>query len=201
MSATAMGLFDIERTLHEMVDIWQEAQTPEAIEEAEQAIRVYIEAEVRKVDNIRKYVRFCDAQSAAAKAEAALQRSRQAVWEARADRLKQFVYDVMQSFRVKKLEGNTGSLAIKNNGGKLPLSIVSEELVPDEYCDMTVTMPLHLWKRFMELSGMSHMPGIEACFKTGPRIPSSILIRTVLEAGEGVPGCRLGERGSHLEVR
>ncbi len=196
MSATAMGLFDIERTLHEMVDIWQEAQTPEAIEEAEQAIRVYIEAEVRKVDNIRKYVRFCDAQSAAAKAEAALQRSRQAVWEARADRLKQFVYDVMQSFRVKKLEGNTGSLAIKGNGGKLPLSIVSETLVPDDFCDVTITMTVPAWRALVTRANVEAVQGAKVT-----RAISNDRIRAALEAGEGVPGARLGERGSHLEVR
>lgn len=188
-----LSLFDIERTLVELVDRWQEAETSEEIEIAETAIRVYVEQEVRKVDGIRRYLKFCETQSAAAKAEAALQRSRQAQWEARRERLKAFVFDVMTSFRVRKLEGETGTLQIKGNGGLAPLSIVSDELVPDEYCMVSIRMSADAWNRIK--------PGIKEVCEAGPREPNNSMIRAALAAGEGVPGCRLGERAEHLEIR
>lgn len=182
-----LSLFDVERALHELMDVWQEAETPEAIAAAELAIRAYAEAEVRKVDGIRRYIRVCTDQAAAAKAEAQVQIGRQRTWEARRDRLMQFTLDVMNSFGVKKLPGATGSLMVKGNGGLAPLSIVSQDLLPGEFLDVTITMPLNLWENFSDRvqRNLNNQPAAKAMFAlmhVGTAVPSNGRIRAALEA-------------------
>ena len=45
----------------------------------------------------------------------------------------------------KKLEGRTGALYLKANGGKQAVEVTDESLVPDELCTVTVTMTLTYW--------------------------------------------------------
>ncbi len=148
-----LSLFDIERGLHELLDAWQEAETPEAVAEAEQAIQAYAAAEVRKVDGIRKYLAFCDTMIGAAADEVKAQTARRRMWESRRDRLKTFVFDVMKSFGAKKLECATGSLSIRGNGGLEPLTITDPALVPDELCTVTVEMSAIAWQELLALAG------------------------------------------------
>lgn len=167
-----LSLFDIESGLHELMTAWQEAETPEAVESAETAIRLYAEAEVRKVDGVRRYIKNCDAQAMAAKAEMNYQAQRVRAWEARRDRLKAFVFDVMKSFELKKLEGQTGALSIRVNGGVQPLVIEDVSQLPSGYFDIQVA-----------------------------RIPAKDKIRAALEHGEEVSGCHLEPRGESLVVK
>ena len=60
-----LSLFNIEAGLHELLEAWQEAASPEAIAAAEQTIQAYAEAEVRKVDGIRSYLKACEQQAEA----------------------------------------------------------------------------------------------------------------------------------------
>lgn len=135
-----LSLFGIESGLHDLFDAWQNAESPEQLEAAEVAIRACAEAEVRKVDGVRRYWRACEQMAAAAKHEAQVQAERARLWESRLDRLKAVVYEVMTRFERKKLEGQTGSLHLKGNGGKQAVVIHDESLVPDEFCMVTVTM-------------------------------------------------------------
>lgn len=222
-----LSLFDIERELHELLETWQSAETPEAISTAEQAIQAYAAAEVRKVDGIRRYINACSAQATAANQEAHVQVNRQHAWEARRDRLKAFCFDVMKSFGVKKLEGATGSLSIRGNGGVQPLVITDSALVPDELCTVTVTLPVDRWNA--TVAGMRKPPfdaqPLHPSIQVAPRVPSNSRIRAVLESpcdrcngapavgskdecqfcdGTGktlVPGARLDPRGESLVVK
>lgn len=192
-----LSLFDIERGLHDLMGAWQDASTPEEIESAEVAIRAYAELEVKRVDGIRRYLRACDAQAAAAKAEMVAQAQRVRMWEARRDRLKAFAFDAMQSFGVKKLEGTTGSLAIRGNGGKQCLTITDPSMVPDELCDVTVTMPWDTWQVLIEWTGVE----LKNDVRIGPRAPRNEAIRAELESDKPVAGARLEARGESLVVR
>lgn len=185
---TDLSLFDIEKGLHELLGAWQEAETPEALEAAEAAIKAYAEAEVRKVDGIRRYIRACEAQAEAAKEEASLQSRRAIAWEARAEHLKHFCFEAMQAFDFRKLEGRTGAMRIKGNGGKQAVTITNPDLVPDEFRDATITWSLPRW----EAAGivLHRSEGLLALAR----------IRAELEAGRSVPGAELAPRGEHLEV-
>jgi Siphovirus Gp157 len=190
-----LTLFDIERGLHDLMDRWQEAETPEEMQQAELAIRAVAELEVRKVDNVRKYLRFCAQMAAAAKQEAQQQKNRQGAWEARRDRLKAFCYEVMMSFGLRKLEGQTGTLSIRGNGGLQPLTITDPALVPDDLADITVTMSTQLWPVLLDLAhdvaAMHHDRSLKAdleAIKIGPRTPSNERIREAL--AKPCPACK-----------
>ncbi len=221
---TDLSLFGIESGLHELFDAWQSAETPEEVEAAEVAIRACAEAEVREVDNIRRYWRACDQMAAAAKHEAATQTERARLWESRRERLKAVVYAVMDQFKLKKIEGQTGSLLMKSNGGKQAVEVYDESLVPDEYCTVTVTMPVKIWNATVALQRAPKSEGAELhpSVKVSPRAPANSLIAEALNRncplceGEGVlkgcvecggsgkqsvPGCRLAPRGVHVECR
>ena len=176
-----LSLFDIERALHELLDAWQEAATPEALAAAEQAIAVYAQVEVRKADGIAAYLRGCDVMAGAARDEAIRQTKRQQTWLARKDCLKAFVYDTMNSFGVRKIEGKTATLSIRGNGGVQPLTVYDASLVPDELCDVTVTMSAFEWSvACRELfRGSAHGERIFRESKT-VRTPSNERIRAAL---------------------
>jgi hypothetical protein len=193
---TGLTLFDIEDSLHELMTVWQDAQTPEQIEAAETAIREYAESEIRKVDNIRRYLNVCATMAEAAKHEAQVQVNRQKAWESRRDQLKAFVFDVMQRFGLKKLEGQTGSFRVQANGGKLPLVISDESMIPDHLMEMYVTMTFEQYLGLRNTVWEKYEDGIEV---DGPH-PSNERIRKTLEAGEPVPGARLGDKGEHLRI-
>lgn len=212
-----LSLFGIESALHELMTLWQEAETPEAMAAAEAAIRDYAEAEIRKVDGIRRYDRLCSAMSAAAKAEADIQKARQKLFEARQLRLRAIVYEVMKQHGLTKLEGNTGTLQIKGNGGQQPLMITDESLVPDMLCVWQGEIDGAAW---IDLSRF--MADHRHCIRM-VRTPNKPAIRAVLESrckecsgsgGKGVAcgmcggtgkgsvaGARLDPRGDHLEIK
>ena len=195
---TDLSLFDIERGLHELLGAWQEAETPEAMAAAEQAIQAHVAAEVRKVDGIRRYLRACESQAAAAKAEAEVQTGRARMWTARRDRIKAMVYDCMKSFGVTKLEGQTGTLAIRGNGGLQPLYVGALEDLPGNLIDVVVTMPLDAWEK------ISTIPFVRAIVQTQAKEtmqPNNQRIREAIAAEGGVPGARLEQRGDSLIVK
>jgi hypothetical protein len=193
-----LSLFDIEAGLHDLVTAWQKAPDAESQAKAEALIRAFVEAEVRKVDGLRKYVKACEAQAEAAKVESQAQARRATMWTARKDRIKAFVFDVMQSFNVKKLEGLTGSLQIKGNGGLQPLTISDPSLVPDELCVWQGEISAAAWEVLDQ--AMDDYPDLANGTRL-VRTPNAAAIRAALNENRTVAGCSLSERGQHLEVK
>lgn len=220
-----LSLYTIESDLSNLIEMREQAQqelyaiptlgeSPERTEATEalkiidDQIREYIGAEIRKVDNIRSFWRHCELMRDAAKAEAETQAQRAKAWGARLDRLKATCALVMESIpfpagKPKKLEGRTGALYLKANGGKQAVEVTDESLVPDEFCIVTVTMREGLWERalaWLERSNALLARDLAAAAKVS-RTPSLSLIGEQLAKGEGVPGARLAERGQHVEVK
>jgi hypothetical protein len=167
-----LTLFQIERDLVTLMDARAEADTQARLEGCDEAIAEYVIREVEKVDNIRGYLRHCEVMEAAAAAEADTQKRRAEAWGNRADALKRACVMALGIAGKKSVEGRTGQLSIRANGGKLPLIIDDETAIPSDYTPMTITYPLDKDK-----------------------------LRKALEAGEGVPGAHLAERGVHLVVK
>lgn len=196
-----LSLFDIERGLHELMDAWQDARKPEEIQAAELALRNYAEAEVRKVDGIRRYLSACETQIHAAKSEMQAQAQRVRMWEARRDRLKSFCFDVMKGFGLKKLEGSTGSLAIRGNGGVEPLVVTDEFILPDDLRDAAIVLRLDLWKEICHQMRQELLERCTAGQMLGEiKTPNNKRIREALAKGP-VPGARLEPRGESLVVK
>ena len=229
-----------EQTLASLKQADSEGDLPEIIQrlneeavEIDAAIQLYVKTEITKVDNIRAFWKHCELMRDAAKEEARVQSDRSKAWGARLDRLKATCAMVMESIpfpsgKSKKLEGRTGSIYLKANGGKQSVEVTDESLVPDELCTVTVMMSAELWRALAEhVAGCDRTGEFDGEFYrlTPSRKPALSLIGEALhrkcEACDGapaigtkdecqwcdgsghqsVPGCRLSPRSNHVEVR
>lgn len=221
-----LTLWDIDDALHSLLLMREE----EGITDEERAaidgqIRVWCDAQLAKVDGIRGYLKHAKMMEEAAAAEAASLRTRAAIWEARAKRLKEFVIAIMEQRGVNRLEGRTGQLRIQANGGKRSLRITCVDLVPDEYQLVTITIPIRTWANLCrtatgvdlkELLEIKESRAInesavrkvleskcEACGGLGIYAMDGVAYECEACNGTGhqlVPGAELEERGSHLRV-
>ena len=205
-----LSLYQLESQLSELIEMREQAvadrETAVGAEPAEKthevaaidnAIREYLTAEIRKVDSIRAFWRHCELMASAAKEEAEVQAARSKAWKNRLDRLKDMVKVVMETIpfpegKPKKLEGRTGALYLKANGGKQAVEIHDESLVPDELCMVTVTVTRAEWQL---RAAAFRDPKIVSC------APSLSLIAERLAKGEAVAGARFAERGNHVECK
>lgn len=118
----------------------------------DEALAEYAQAEVRKVDGIRSMWRYLRDGHAIASAEAEVQHQRAKSFERRLNALKSAVLIAMEMMpwrpdQPKKLEGETGSLMLRGNGGKRPVMISDESLVPDEFKTVTMTITAKAYER------------------------------------------------------
>ena len=224
-----LSLFAIETVLLDLIMLREEMlESSEDVAAVDEQITAYIRQEVVKVDNIRAFWRHCELMRDAAKAEAETQAQRAKAWASRLDRLKETCRSVMETIpfptgKPRKLEGRTGSLLLKANGGKQAVEISDESMVPDELCTITVTMSVELWNAAAVFFA-EDLVGT----KVGPRTPSLSLIGEAIQkpcvacngvgapwnnsasvpcpecGGSGhqsVPGCRLSPRSNHVECK
>lgn len=131
-------LFEIQDHIQALFDTLEMIDSPELKAEAEADIARYLEAETRKVDGIAGYLAQCETQQNAAKAEIERLRARCSAWEAREDRVRKYVQDVMERFGDKKLEGRTATFLLR----AVPASVVitDEAAIPEEFKRTTVTV-------------------------------------------------------------
>ena len=79
------------------------------------------------------------------------QQERSAHLKADLERLKDYCQRCMELIEWKpgkprKLEGHSGAIYLKGNGGRPGVEVYDESLVPDDLCTVTVTMPMDVWK-------------------------------------------------------
>lgn len=184
---------------HELLAAMESAAVAETEEEADQAqalIWAWTDAEIAKVDRIRDFVRHCEVMEQAAKEEYAVQKMRAEQWAKRRERLLECCRLIMEQTGRDRIEGRTGYLLLRGNGGKRAVEIDQPELVPDEYCSVDA-----------EISGPKAVAAakmLSTCTDVTikwVRRPVRARIAEALERGEGVPGCTLRERGAHVEVK
>lgn len=190
-----LSLLAIETVLLDLITLREEMlESSEDVAAVDEQITAYIRQEVVKVDNIRSFWRHCELMRDAAKAEAETQAQRAKAWGSRLDRLKETCRSVMETIpfptgKPRKLEGRTGSLLLKANGGKQAVEISNESMVPDELCTVTVTMSAALWNAAAVFFA-EDLVGT----KVGPRTPSLSLIGEALAKPcakcAGLPTCR-----------
>jgi hypothetical protein len=179
-----ISLFDLEAGLVDLVDELDECQTEEERATCTALIREWLSREVRKVDSVRAYIRHAETMAQAAMEEANRQLERSRAWTARLDRVKAMVVSVMGSFGLKKLEGRTGELRVQNNGGKAPLNITDESLIPDELWRYEGWIHAPLFDLLREGMYKTAKPGMmrDPLPWSMKRVPDIEAIRKVLEA-------------------
>jgi hypothetical protein len=147
-----------------------------------------------KADGIRGYLEHLRVQQDTWEEEAARYSHLAADAKKARERLKVYVLDAMRLLEAKTIEGRHGEVLLRRrgNGGIKPLVIAQPELVPADYKGVTITVKESEWERLRK-------DGIAVLNRKNAE-PVPFLIREALERGEGVPGCRLDDRGEHLIV-
>lgn len=131
-STQSLSIFQIESELAELMELRDtEELAPEEQQAVDTQIAEYVGRELAKVDNLRAYMRHCQIMADAAKAEAELQAKRANSWKTRLDYLKGCCLGAMEIMKKKRLDGRTGYLLAKANGGKQALTIYDASLIPE----------------------------------------------------------------------
>ena len=198
-----LTLWDIESAWVELMQARTEAEglpmdeREQAVAAVDEAMAQYTRSELQKADSIIGFCRHLKMLETSAKEQAAYQSKRAATAGALLSRIKGIAQSAMEAAGKKRIDGRTGYLLVKNNGGLAPLKI-QEDVLPDEYRDITVTIPLEMFHmlqdEFPELGPVSAP-------KATPAFPANDRIRKALAEGTGVPGAWLEDRGSHVEVK
>lgn len=159
------------------------------------AIGDFVAQKVTEVTEIRaQYMALIDG-AAVAKAEAARATNRAMILQSRADRVKELVKGCMETLGAKRFESAMGYFMLRGNGGAQPVTITDESLVPDELCQVRVTMS---WAQWMD-SGIAAFEGTDV--EVGPREPRKGIIGKLLASGQPVAGARLEDRGVTLQIK
>lgn len=168
-----MSLYAITTELQSILDLLDSG----APDEATAAAIVEHEAALRealatKAESYAGLVRSLEARAAARQTEAERMDALADADRRLATRLTRALHDAMQATGTSKLETERFRLSVRSNGGKIPLVIEDETALPPVY-----RVPVYT-----------------------ERVDKDA-VREVLERGESVPGARLGERGTRLEIR
>lgn len=224
-----LSLYQLESQLAELVEMREAATSEAEIAALDGVIADYLRAEIGKVDGIRAFWRHCETMIEAAKRERDAQNTRIQTWTGRLDRLKRTCCMVMESMpwresaRSKKLEGRTGALLLKADGGKQAVEITDEALIPDEFKRVTVTLSRSAWLSMVKegvyavsesfnLSAIndalakpcSQCEGVSDVVDsvTGEKYRVASTCSACGGTGKnGVPGARLVPRGNHVECK
>lgn len=191
-------LWSIESGLADLMEQRQNA-TDEQRVDIDLAIVEHVKAEVRKVDGIRAMAKHLEMIRDAAWAEADAMKNRAQRAEQQLQVLKSAVQVTMEEMewrqgKPRKLEGKTGAISLKGNGGRQPVVITDESMIPDEYRTVTLKMNGALWRRIC--ATVTELSGLQFVSKE----PNLSLIGAALQVDEGVPGAVLAPRGQHVEI-
>ena len=192
----------------------------------DEQITAYMAALPAKVDSVRHVWKRIEVLITEAADEVKFQSKRGQHLKADLERMKDYCQRCMELIEWKpgkprKLEGRSGYLLLKGNGGRPAVEVYDESLVPDDLCTVTVTMNATSWAILS--SDDAYGPALRKC--QAPRVPSLSLIAARLSercehcdgapavgtkdecqfcGGSGkasVPGARLKEPGSHVECK
>ncbi len=162
-----LSLHNIETGLRELASELAEAETPEQIEIISDGIQKYLHAEIKKCDGIAD---FCLHLDHLCHKPRELQRDGITVREIceidrEIERLQErrgmfrkilYVIKDMVKFELqalpwkegkpRKIEGVRHTISLRGNGGKQAVVVTDESLVPDELCNVTVSMTAIQWR-------------------------------------------------------
>lgn len=219
-----LSLFQIVSELHGLIEQRWDAMermaamspdvltaSPEIGEEiaaCDMLIKQYLHGHlVNKTDGCSFAIKEYDARAdAKAKAAAELKASAERDAET-AKRIKAMVLEVMQEFGEKKLPGRLFTITRQGNGGQQALTIAQPDLVPEAFERVTIKCSAVIWRLISGYLLQYWGDHFDMTFEDVrarlqvDREPDPNAIRTALESQQGVPGCRLEERGEHIRIR
>lgn len=169
-----MNLYAIKTEMTSLLDGIAEVglDSPEATAALAEHMEALVGAFDDKADDYAALIRICETRAAARREESERMTALARDDEALADRLRETLLTAMQQTNRTKVDTARFKLAVRRNGGKVPVEVVDADALPDEYRIPRVTMAV-----------------------------DRDAIRAALEAGTPVPGATLGERGWRLDMK
>jgi len=159
-----------------------------------EAIDTYMVALPAKVDGVRAVWKRIEVLIQEAADEVKFQSRRGQHLKADLDRLKDYCQRCMELIEWKpgkprKLEGRSGYLLLKANGGRPAVEVTDESLVPGEMATVSIRMLASEWNRLR-----SSAVSLDVVCEVGPRVPSLSLIAEALS--QPCPRC---EGSGHVD--
>ena len=172
-------LFRITEDLDALADMLTEAGGEISDDEQGSALEAWFqelgEERDHKIDNYCALIAEMEARAAVRVSESERLTHLAKAEERAATRLKTRLREFLEGQNIAKLKTERFNLTVARNGGKAPLTI------PDQWRHDATTAPEQYHCRIIRLD-------VDA-------------IRTDLESGQDVPGCRIEERGTHLRIK
>lgn len=169
-----MSLYAIKTELTTLLDALAEVglDSPEATAALAEHREALVAAFDEKADDYAALIRVCETRAAARREESERMAALAKDDEALADRLRDALLAAMQETNRVKVDTARFKLAVRRNGGKVPVEVVDVDALPSEYRIPKITLTV-----------------------------DRDAIRAALEAGNEVPGAALGERGFRLDLK
>lgn len=164
------------RPLHELTgifaELWEKILDDEVFEEDLKEILPPLDDELtQKCENGIGLIADLQSHAEAMKAEETRLKLRRVTLEKKIASIKDYYLENLREIGKKKVLTNLGTMTVAKIGGKLPLKIDDETVIPQEYFNQRTVYELDKEK-----------------------------LRTALEGGEVVYGAHLEERGSYLKI-
>lgn len=190
--AASMTLFDIDQRAQELFDKAHEedAATGAVSQETFDALQIYIEAEVQKVDRVAAWIKHNEMLDSTKKAEKQRLDARGKRITGRIERTKHFLALFMRNRGIKQIDGKLYTLSLVPNS-QPTVTVTDDALIPDAYKTVTVTMPLERWKKDIEWT-LTDPPKVEISV-------DKTAIHLADKAGVSVPGVKV-EHGDHIRL-
>ena len=179
------------------------AEITRQIEVVDEQIAAYMAALPAKVDSVRHVWKRIEVLITEAADEVKFQSRRGQHLKEDLERLKDYCQRCMELIEWKpgkprKLEGHSGAIYLKGNGGRPAVEVYDESLVPDDLCTVTVTMNATSWA--ILASDDAYGSALRKC--QAPRVPSLSLISARLSEAcpkcAGLPMCRDSQKFGNL---
>ena len=198
----SMSLLEIDESLSTLMESAVEAAAEnngEIPAELHQALIDYCEAFGQKVDNIARYIRSQEFETANAKTEIERLERRKAAAEHRVERLKGLVKFFMESRNIRSMKGVLNTISLrKNSQDSLILSDASR--LAAEFWRVIVALNVAEWQQLLSYLPPDH--GLRVRLENLQdlkREPDNASIRAALVAGTILDGAEL-RRGDHVRL-
>jgi hypothetical protein len=212
VSTTSLSLYQIDLQLLELMHAREEMRATEmpldeaaaSINAIDQQIAEYLpQALANRSDEVANVIRQFEAMDEADAKELARIRDRRNERQEARQYLERRVLELMKRSGKKRIEGQHVTLTEKKNPASVDVS--QPDMVPEAYKRVGVTLSLDLWNRVL-----SHLMPTERgaplfqelmdCKVSAGEVMLS-KVKDELKAGVGVPGCRLRDDSTRLEIK
>lgn len=186
--APSRTLYDLEENIVDLLDTEELVPPDQESEFKQQLARALVDA-VDKRDRIAQFLAHCECQAAFAGLEIKRLQERKARFTRAAERLEAYVIWVIQSLRVKQLEGKHITLSL----ARCPSSVAIEraDKVPCDYQSFTPKLPWARWAEILNALPQDERVRLLSELNVSESQIDKLAVKEALAAGVEVPGARL----------